>query len=299
MKKNIKDQAGLYPALITPFKEDFSLDLKPLEKIIPSHIKEESTGLYIGGTTGEGILQAEEERIRFMKEVTRIAEGNLKIIVHVGANTTSEAVRLARAAEEAGADAVSSIPPIFYKLGPRGAFEYYQELSESTSLPFIVYYIPHLSGYSMDIPEFEALFSLPRVAGIKYAHNDHFLLSRLTSMFPEILFFNGNDEILLQSLISGATGSIGLTLNFMPRVYRAIMEAYRASDIPKAEKYQRFAVRVIETILPYGSHGAAKAVMKMIGLDSGPSRKPILDLSRKEYRELEEKLRSLDFFGKR
>ncbi|MBI2439884.1 MAG: dihydrodipicolinate synthase family protein [Lentisphaerae bacterium] len=297
---------GIYPALVTPLTSAGNLNEAALEKLVEFHAAAGVDGLYLGGTTGEGLLLDLATRQRLVERVVstrggsasggKCARGRLKVIVHVAACSTDDAVALARYAEEAGADAVSAIPPVFYKIGFDGVHEYYRRIAAATRLPFYVYYIPALSGLAFSIEELGRLFALPNVAGVKFSDYNLFLLHALRERYPEKIVFSGEDQVFLPALVMGAHGAIGLTLNLMPRLYVALYRAFRSGNLAVAQRLQFQANRVIEVVIRHGSIAAAKAIMGMLGVDCGPCRGPLATIAGPAYDRLRQDLEQVGFF---
>ena len=132
--------------MFTPVTPDGKLNAAELEKLIELLIREEVDGLYILGSTGQGFSFTESERKQITETVLEITQKRVGVIVQVGAISTDECVRLARHAAKAGADAISSVGPIYYGNTGNMAFEHYQKIARSTELPFIPYQIGHATN---------------------------------------------------------------------------------------------------------------------------------------------------------
>ena len=290
--------SGIYPAMVTPFTASGHLDEEAVNRLVSFLIERGVDGFYVGGTTGEGLLQDLGTRCRMVQLVADQARPNqTRVIAHVGACSTDDAVALARGAADVGADAVSAIPPVFYRVSFAGLCEYYRTIAEATDLPLVIYHIPGLSGVNLSLDEMGRLLDLPNVAGIKFSDYNHFFLRRLREHHPESIVFSGNDEVFLSGLVMGAHGSIGLTLIFMPQMYVGIYRAYRRGDLAEAQRLQFLANRTIEVVIERGSIGACKAMMKMLGIDCGLPRGPVTPIEGAAYDELRQELESVGFFS--
>lgn len=290
---------GVYPAVVTPYAKTGELDKETLEKLIEFQLEAGVDGFYVCGTSGEGILLDKRMRHSVVKTVIDCVRRRAKVIVQVAACATDDAISFARDAAELGADAISSVPPIFFRVGLEGVRRYYTAIAKATDLPLIVYHIPALSGVALSLEEAGELFDVPNVCGIKFSDYNLFLLRNIREHYPNATVFSGNDEIFLAALSMGAHGSIGLTLNFMPEVYVGIFQAFEKGDIAEAQRLQFYATRVVEAIVRHNSIGACKAVLKMIGMDCGSTRGPVVPVEGKAYETLREELASIGFFDKR
>ena len=145
----ITDIKGVIPAMITTFDKDEKVDLGRAEKLTEFLIGEGVNGLYITGSTGEGFLLTDDERKRLVEAVTDEVGGEMNIIVHVGCASTRQSVELARHAEQAGADATSAVPCVYYRPSEEGVYRHWTAITEAADLPFFIYNIPQLTGFNL------------------------------------------------------------------------------------------------------------------------------------------------------
>lgn len=290
---------GVYPATLTPYTAGGKLNDPLLCELVEAHLATGVDGFYVGGGTGEGILQTVEERIEGVRLVTEQVAGRAQVIAHVGALTTADAARLAREVAALGVDAISALPPIFYRVPFDSVLTFYREIAAAAAKPMLAYYIPGLNGITFTGDEFDRLFAIDHVVGVKFSHGDLFLLQQLVATHPDAVVMSGNDEIFLSALAAGAHGSIGLTLNIMPALYVQLYEAFTNGDITTAQALQAKANRLIQILVGYGSGGVGglKPVMEMIGFDCGVARPPLPGLDRDARDRLRDQLTEIGFFS--
>ncbi|MFH5835199.1 dihydrodipicolinate synthase family protein [Proteiniclasticum sp. C24MP] len=281
-KFNFKEITGVIPALLTPFDKDENLDEKGLRALIAKLLDEGVHGLYLTGSTGEGFLMNQEERMKAVEIAMDEVAGRVPVIVHVGAISTRLSLELTHHASEAGADAISSVPPFYYKFSEKEIIEYYRELAAATALPMIVYNIPlaGLMGYDTILK----LAKLPGVEGIKYTATSHFEITRLKSdVGPDFMIYSGADEMALSGLLAGADGIIGSTYNAISDTFLDLYSAYTEGRLEEARDIMKEAVAVIMQLLSYGSLMAVlKAINRWNGVDAGYVRKPFTNFSEEE-----------------
>ena len=145
MMKNYK---GVYSALMTPFKADGSVDYDALKRLADFCIDSGLSGLYVGGSTGEGFLLTEEERMEVFRVVGKHMAGKCNLFAHVGAISTDSAIRMAKVAEESGFDAVSAVAPFYYSFPLEAIKTYYSDIMHATSLPMLMYNFPNAGGFN-------------------------------------------------------------------------------------------------------------------------------------------------------
>ncbi len=268
---------GILPALMTAFN-DSGVDTAKVTALTKRLADAGVHGLYVGGSSGEMILMTQEERKTLLETVMESVGSRLTVIAHVGTTSTAATLELARHAEKAGAHALSSVTPLYYKYGFREVKHYYERLAAETSLPVIIYNIPVLTGSTLTTDQLAEILSIPNVGGMKFTSSDFFQLERIRSAFPDKVFYNGSDEMLLSGLSAGADGGIGSTYNFQPKTILSIYNAYRNGDVKGALAFQAKANEAIAAVLRYGVLPSSKMLLKLNGLDYGECREPFMPL---------------------
>lgn len=268
----------IYPALITPYDEHGEVDAKTLEKLMSFHMEKGVKGFYIGGSSSECFLMNTRERKQVIDTAVRHAKGAATTICHVGSISTKEAVELAKFAQKSGADAVSAIAPFYYKFSKHEIFNYYNEILSVVDIPMILYNFPAFSGVDFTLDDFEKFYEDKRVVGVKYTSQNLFTLNLISQNCPEWEIMNGHDEVLLQSLASGAQSGIGSTYNFMPQRYLKIMDAYKKGDMETAQKEQNIANKIISILIETGVFQGIKYILSKQGVNCGVCRAPFAPL---------------------
>lgn len=296
---------GLVPAVFTPMHPDGSLNLTQVPAIVDHLIADGVSALYVCGGTGEGPSLSTAERMLVSEAYIEAVSRRVPVIIQVGHNSVVEAQHLAKHAQAAGASAISAVPPSFYKIT---SLDVLLEslafiLNSAPKLPFYYYHIPRLTNFDLNVVEFleKASSCLPTLCGVKYSNFTIFELQACVELDNgrfNILF--GSDEMLLAGLIGGAQGAVGSTYNFAAPLYNQVILALESGDIPTARQWQGRSVNMIRCINSFGHHaynGAAlKAMMKIIGLDCGPTRLPQIALTHDEIEALRAAIVDIGFF---
>lgn len=278
---------GVYAALLTPFDREGAVCKTRLKKLVRFLVSKEIDGLYICGGTGEGPSMDVDERKQVVETVREEAGNKVRLIAHVGGSlNTRNAVELAKHAEKMKLDAVSSVPPIYYKVGFNEIFNYYKTVANSTSLPFLIYYIPGTTGVSLSNDEIMTFLKVKNIIGLKYTHPDMYVLQDLLIKAKgKWLAFSGPDEMALPALTMGVVGSIGSTQNVLPEIFTGIYGNFIAGDIKKAAELQKRVTIAVSLLKKYGGITAWKTALKFRGIDAGYAREPL----KKQLSESEEK----------
>jgi N-acetylneuraminate lyase len=291
---------GLIAAPFTAFLPDGGLNLNLIEQQANALANHGVRGAFICGTTGEGLSLTSEERMQIAERWMAVAPKDLTVIVHVAHNSMGESQRLAAHAEQIGAGAIASVGPTFFRpVTAKQLVEFCAPTAAAApSLPFYFYHMPAMTGVDLPMTEFLRLGAkrIPNLAGIKFT--DENLMSFAQCLAFEDGRFNilfGRDEILLAALALGATGAVGSTYNYMPAIYHEMIEAFAAGDLRTARRRQTLSIQIIAVMVRHGGLPANKAMMKMIGLDCGPVRPPLKNLTTTEYESLRHDLEQVGF----
>lgn len=271
--------AGVFSALITPFTPDGRLNLDMLRPLAEFELAQGLHGFYVGGSTGEAFMQTADERKAVLREFAKAVNGRAKLIAHVGAIATDEAIDIARTAADAGYDAISAIPPFYYDFSAAEVLAHYRALADATPLPLIVYNFPAKSARPLTTADLLALLAHPKIVGIKHTSQNLYQLERLKTAAPDAVIYNGFDEMFVGGVTMGADGGIGTTYNFMGRLFVDMYNALRAGRLADAQALQRRANDVIDVLIEVGVFPGTKAILKLKGVDCGPCRRPFSALS--------------------
>jgi N-acetylneuraminate lyase len=283
---------GVISALITPFKTDGTLNLPMLGPLAELELAQGIHGFYVGGSTGEAFLQSADERKAVLREFARAVNGRAKLIAHVGAIATDEAIGIAHAAADAGYDAVSAIPPFYYDFSPAEVRAHYHALADATPLPLIVYNFPAKSARPLSTADLLALLEHPKIIGVKHTSQNLYQLERLKTARPGAVVYNGFDEMFVGGVTMGADGGIGTTYNFMGRLFVSMYNALHAGKLDEASALQRRANDVIDVLIEVGVFPGTKAILKLQGVDCGPCRRPFGELTGQQLERLADVVRT-------
>jgi N-acetylneuraminate lyase len=291
---------GLIAAPFTAMQPDGSLNLAMIERQAKALAENQVQGAFICGTTGEGMSLTTEERLQVAEKWMAAAFRQLRVIVHVGHGSVNESRTLAAHAERIGAHAFATLAPTFFRAtNVEQLVEFCAQIaSGAPSLPFYYYHMPAMAGADLPMFDFLKVASqrIPNLAGIKFTHEnlmDYRRCLEFENGRYNILF--GRDEILLAALALGASGAVGSTYNYMPSIYHRVIEAFNQGDLESARRFQSQAIQVITIMSRRGGLAAAKAMMKLIGLDCGPVRAPLQNLSPEAFESLTRELERAGF----
>ena len=295
---------GLIDAPFTPFHEDGSLNLAPIPEYAALLARNGLKGVFINGSSGEGYMLTEEERMQLAEAWMSAVPEDFKVIVHVGSTSVMSSRRLAEHAQKIGAWGIGAMATPFPKIGSiEQLCRYCEEIaSAAPNLPFYYYHIPAFNGAFLSMYDFLKAVDgrIPNFAGIKYTFESLYEYNRCRRyQNGKFDMLHGQDETILPCLaMGGAQGGIGGTTNYNGRCLTGILEAWKKGDLEKARQLQDFAQDVIDVICNFrGNIVGGKRIMKLIGIDLGPNRVPFMSVTEEEEQELRRQLEAIDFFS--
>ena len=293
--------SGLIPACHTPFDRDGGLNLAAVPAQASLFRATGLRGVFIAGTTGEFSSLTVDERKALCDRWMDVGGDTLRVAVHVGSNCRSEAIELAAHARQAGVAAIAVAPPSFFKPATvKDLVDFCAPIAaEVEPLPFYYYHIPSMTGVRLPMSEFlyDARFRIPNLRGLKFSHDDLVDLQGCVALEKGAYdILGGFDEALLAGLCLGVRGAVGCTYNFAGRHYLRLIRAFESGDITAARAAQLEATEMVKTLASFGFLAASKAVMSLIGVDCGPVRAPLRNLTPAQLDELVGKLADFDVF---
>jgi N-acetylneuraminate lyase len=281
----------ILPALVTPLSADGRLDERSTARLIDHLYDQGVGGLYVTGTTGEGIHLDQSIRRRVVEIAVQSSRGRGQVIVHVGATQASAALALADHAARTGADGISSIPPFAGGYVWEEIHGYYSELARASALPVVAYHFPGLTGQQTSLAQLASLLAIPNIAGLKFTDPNFDVMQRLLARLSrEQVLYNGQDEALALGLSIGAHGGIGSTYNFMPELIVSLYSYARGGRHAEAIAVQRHVNAIIEAVLTCQIVAATKQVLYWQGLIDSPAcafpRAPLSEAQQRRLRDL-------------
>lgn len=270
------DFKGLWPAMFTPVGDNGEPAYDQLEKLVELLVSQDLDGLYILGSTGQGVMFTEEQRKKVTKVVSEVTSNRVPIIVQVGSLTTAESVRLAKHAEGCGIDGISSVGPIYFPGTASMALEHYNSIARATDLPFFPYQLGDNSIPGETIPFVKRLLEIPNVAGMKLTTNQLLEISSIYNYAGDRLkLFSGSDELLCHASLCGTVGAIGSFYNLWGVACKQVMTEFRNGNYQLAKEFMLSFQKVIQLTQPNIWTFFRKAMLLKYNIDIGPTKAPL------------------------
>jgi N-acetylneuraminate lyase len=264
--------AGIVPAVVTPFDAEGKFNVRSFELLVERLYAAGVHGLYLCGSTGEGMLQTVAQRKQVAEAAMRNSPSGKSVIIHVGANTTDDAIDLARHAARIGAHAISSLPPCVGVYSFAEIKSYYERLAAGSDIPLLIYFFPEVAPAIKTAGQVLELAAIENVAGLKFTDYDLYTMLRLKEQGSTI--FYGRDEMLSAGLLLGADGGIGSFYNVIPELF---LQLWRLAQEGRWDETRALQARINEYItitLRYPLFPALKTILGWAGIDCGPCLAP-------------------------
>ena len=271
---------GCLTALVTPFRGG-QIDHAALAELVERQIAAGINGLVPCGSTGEAATLTHDEHVEVVRAVVRVARGRVPVVAGSGSNSTAEAIRLTRGAEEAGADAALLISPYYNKPTQAGIVQHFKAVAAATELPLIFYNIPGRTMSNLTVETQVELSRVKNLVGVKEASGSMAQIQDvIAGAGPDFLMFAGDDQMTLPTVAAGGHGAIAVASNVAPKEMTEIVDALLANDLPTARKrYYALLplIRALNTLevnpLP------VKTALAMMGLCAEEFRLPLTTMS--------------------
>jgi len=269
---------GIVPALYTHFEKDGALKTSTVAQHVEFLLEKGCTGLFVGGSTGEGFFQNVDERKRYAEAAVSAARGAMDVVLHVGALDLRVATELARHANRIGCAGVSSVLPFYYPYLASEVRNYYDAVSAAADLPVIVYFLGRTGALPKPEEFLETFDGLENLWGVKFTHPDLYQMQMILILSGgRLKALGGYDQMALPSLVMGAIGVIGNNYNHIPDPYVKIYRAFSQGRLQDAVHAQREANTLLSALKKHGNYDMGKAVLRLRGIDVGGVRAPFIN----------------------
>ncbi len=284
---------GSCTAIVTPFTEH-GIDYGRLEKNIDFQYENGSAAIVVCGTTGENATLSANEHSELVRRCVNAGKGRMKIIVGVGSNNTSSALKNAEDALYAGADAILMVTPYYNKSSQKGLIEHFSYVADRVEIPMILYNVPSRTGIGITAETFKILSQHPNINGVKEASGDIALVGDIRSRCgDELHIWSGNDDCTVPMMALGALGVISVASNLVPAVVAKLCSLCADSDYKAAaELYGKYA-RLFSALFIETNPMPIKTAMRFMDMDTGIMRLPLTQMSDEHTAALKSAMRDM------
>ena len=281
----------LLTAMVTPFKDDLSIDWAGVEKLASHLVSTGHDGIVVNGTTGEAPTTSDDEKIEIIKVVRSAVSGRAKVIAGAGNNETTHSVEQAEMAAKAGADGLLVVTPYYNKPPQAGIEAHFRAMADATDVPVMLYDIPGRTGAQIEPDTIVKLAEHPNIVALKDAKGDVASTSWVIKRCG-IPVYSGDDILNLPLLSVGAVGFVSVCGHTVGVDLRAMLDAWFAGNNAKALEIHQKLLPVYTGIFRTQGAILTKAALSMMGLPGGKVRLPLVDATPSQVSQLREDLRA-------
>ena len=284
---------GSIVALVTPMHEDGGVDYAALRALVDWHVEQGTDCIGVVGTTGESPTVDVEEHCEIIRATVEHAAGRVPVMAGCGANSTAEAIALARFAREVGADSQLQVVPYYNKPGQEGQYRHFKAIAEATGeLPIVLYNVPGRSAADLLHSTVLRLAQVPGIAGIKEATGNLERAQWLLREAPaDFAVFSGDDATAIALMLLGGHGNVSVTANVAPRLMHQLCAAAMAGDLATARAVQQRLLPLHRQLFCEANPIPVKWAMARLGLCGGTLRLPLTELDAANRPKVEAALR--------
>ncbi len=278
MKKPIFTGAGV--AIITPFTAEGKVNEKVLAEIIEYQISHSTDAIVICGTTGESATLDHTEHTQAIKIAVDVTAGRIPVIAGTGSNDTAYALKLSNDAEKLGVDGLLMVTPYYNKASQEGLIKHFNYVADRVSTPIILYNVPSRTGCEIKPETYAELAKNKMIYAAKEATGNLSSIAKTISLVPEdFAIYSGNDDQITPIMSLGGKGVISVLSNILPQVAHDIAQTALDGDFKKSAELQLKYLELCNAMFMDVNPIPVKVAMRMMGIDVGPLRLPLCDMT--------------------
>ena len=289
----MKKLGRLITAMVTPFKDDGSVDYGQAKRLALALLKSGSDDLVVVGTTGESPTLLRDEELRLFSEIKSAVGGQGSVIAGTGSNSTVEAIEATKAAEKTGVDACLLVVPYYNKPTQDNLYRHFRAIAESTSLPCIIYNVPSRTVVSLAADTVIKLSKVDNIIGVKEASGNLGEIAKIIeNTDDDFIVWSGNDTDTLPILALGGYGVISVASNIVGIQIRDMIESFLSAKTGRAAEIHRHLMPLINSLFVIANPIPVKYAMNHIGFKVGGTRPPLYEPDEKTAALVRETLKN-------
>ncbi|MCM1529896.1 MAG: 4-hydroxy-tetrahydrodipicolinate synthase [Alistipes sp.] len=278
MKNTIFTGAAI--AIITPMNDDGSINYDVLGEMIDTQIENGTDAVVICGTTGEASTMTDEEHLECIRFAVQRTAKRVPVIAGTGSNDTAYAVKLSKEAESVGADALLLVTPYYNKTTQKGLIAHFTAVADAVNIPIVLYNIPGRTGMNMEVSTVKKLAEHRNIVAIKEASGNISYAAKLIAECGDVIdVYSGNDDMIVPLMSLGAKGVISVLSHVIPRETHNMVQYCLDNNFAEATKLQIEYLDLINNLFIEVNPIPVKEAMNMVGVNAGPCRLPLVEMS--------------------
>ncbi len=257
---------GCGVAIVTPFRQDGSLDEERFRQLIEWQIEEGIDAIVVCGTTGEASCLDDMEHVNAIKFCVDVVDGRIPVIGGGGSNDTRHGIHLAQQIQATGVDGLLLVTPYYNKCSQQGLMDHYKATADAVSIPCLLYSVPGRTGVNIEPETVAKLATHPNIVGIKEASGNISQVAEICRLVPnDFAVYSGNDDMVLPLMSLGGIGFISVIANIMPRESVALSRSFLNNDLSQARTLQLNMKPLIDSMFADVNPIPVKAALSMMG----------------------------------
>ena len=287
---------GSIVAMVTPFHQDGSVNFDALTQLLERQITAGTDAILTLGTTGEYSTMTHEEDAAVVAHTIKVVGGRVPVMVGSGSNCTATQIEKSIEYQNMGADALLLIAPYYNKANAEGMYRHFAQTADAVDIPCILYNVPGRTGCSIPVSVVERLCTHPNIAGIKEASGDMSYAMKIAArcVGPDFALYSGNDDITVPLMSVGGSGVISVYANVMPAMCHQIVADYLGGSQARAVANHLKYLQLMNDLFLEVNPIPVKTAMNMMGLNVGPMRLPLCEMSEANAAVLRASLKEAD-----
>ncbi|HPA87730.1 MAG TPA: 4-hydroxy-tetrahydrodipicolinate synthase [Bacteroidales bacterium] len=292
----MKKFRGTGVAIVTPFKNDSSIDFSALGRVI-QHVTDGGVNyIVVLGTTGESVVLTKEEKQALISYVTEIVDGRVPVIAGMGGNNTQEVINTIRQTDFNGIDGILSVAPYYNKPTQRGIFQHFKTIATWSPVPVIIYNVPGRTGCNISADTcLELAHSCENIIGVKEASGDLCQIMKIIRGKPENFgVISGDDLLTIPIIASGGIGVISVLANAFPAACSELVGNALKSNFKSAREIQYRYLEMTELLFAEGNPAGVKAMLSTLNICLNNLRLPLVPVSRQTMTRIQKAIEELN-----
>jgi len=280
-------------AIVTPMNNDYSVNFQKLEELIEFNIQNNTDAIIVCGTTGEAKTLNDAEHKEVLNFTVKTVNGRIPVIAGTGSNDTSYSIQMSKYAQNVGVDALLLVTPYYNKTSQKGLYLHFKAIADSIDIPCILYNVPSRTGINIEIETYKKLATIKNIVAVKEASGN---ISQIAQIFEQcdLDVYSGNDDQIVPIMSLGGIGVISVLSNVAPKQTHDICEHMLNGNYKKAAELQLAYLDLIGSLFCEVNPIPVKTALNLMGMDVGPLRLPLCEMSETNRSRLEKSLKKVN-----
>jgi 4-hydroxy-tetrahydrodipicolinate synthase len=285
----MKKLKGTGVAIVTPFKNDSSIDFSAMGRVVNHVIKGGVNYIVALGTTGESVTLTKDEKKALVSYIIEVIDNRVPLVVGIGGNNTQEIVNQVRTVDLSGVDAILSVAPYYNKPNQRGLFQHFKAIATWSPVPVIIYNVPGRTSSNIAADTcLQLAHECENIVAVKEASGNMEQIMKIMKGKPEnFSVISGDDMLTLQIIAAGGTGVISVLANAFPAQWSDMVNNCLKSNFKTAREIQFLFLEMLELLFIDGSPSGVKAMLNIMNLCQNNLRLPLVPVSRTIYSRIQ------------